>query len=808
MKIKVRVTIMFAMIGLVLISSFTIIFISYTVSLKSVNYILNKLIDSVSTSAIEKSINYFNPINKVLKNGEFYQKLLSNNNITNSKSLEISKTADIIVQNINPDLLNKYNISEDSLKLIIINNMKKMQPTVEFSQKNMELYKEFRSIEGSDPEKNFMAVIRMPDDSLSIKYVFPFVDSKKTNFVISVWNHNNKSYYTENVKNPVSGKFADYKNNIQLANEDDVYNPVNRSWYTGAQENLSKAKSNFSNTEIFWSNPRIFFSDEAPGVSASLPVLNKSGEISFVYSINIGTIGISIDNLSQLKIGKSGRVMILNENSDLIAYSPDISTFKNLKEKQNFINNELRSLITQIPLYNDTNNPKKITGYDFDFTNIKESKDKLYTISYDESGIKKYKNNNGKVYLHETIKSHFHYKNINYLTVFIPFPKDFQWHWILGIIIPEDDFMGEVKTYTFIAVIFSIICFILSIIIAIILSSMITKSLNLLVEEANEIKMLNLDSSGKIKTSLYELDKMGEAFYNMKIGLRSFEKYVPSEVVRYLMQSGKEAILGGEQKKLTILFSDIENFTTIAESMAPKELVNALGDYLKEMSNIILKNEGTIDKYIGDAIMAFWGAPKEIEDHAYLACKSAIENQELLRKLRKEKWLQENRPLFNARIGINTGELIVGNMGSDTRLNYTVIGDSVNLASRLEGINKYYKTNIICSENTYKLIKDRIVTRKLDIVSVKGKTKPESIFEIIGLKGKVSDKYESFIQIFEDAFYYYSINQFRFAYEKFQKAKEINPYDKTTRIFIERCVNNIKNPPDKNWNGVYIHTEK
>ena len=555
----------------------------------------------------------------------------------------------------------------------------------------------------------------------------------KGDFVISVWNHENPAFYTEDFKNPVSGRIADFKNNIQSVHDEEVYDPVTRSWFKGAVENYKKAIKSNSEPEIFWSSPRVFFSDEAPGVSASIPVIDDSGKLVYVSSINIGTIGISIGNLEGLKIGKNGRVVIFNETSELIAYSPESYSTNN----KNAINEELKLLIKQIPLCNDPANPKKITGYDFQLTPIKESKNKLFVAAYEkEASNFESISKDGKINLKKTIKSNFKYNNINFVAIYTPFPENFHWKWILGIIVPEDEFLGNVRKNSYKMLSVSVVALIVSIFFAFFLSSKITQSLDLLVKEANEIRFLKLDSPIKIKTVLYELDKMSTAFYNMKVGLRSFEKYVPSDIVRYLILSGKEAILGGEQKKLTVSFMDIENFTTIAESMPPHELVKALGDFLGEMSAIITKNEGTIDKYIGDAIMAFWGAPKEIEDHAYLSCKAALEEQERLELLRKERWNLSGIPKFKSRIGITTGELIVGNIGAQNRLNYTVIGDTVNLASRLEGLNKYYGTNILCSEFTNDLVKEKILTRKIDIVSVKGKNLPVGIYEIISLKEK------------------------------------------------------------------------
>jgi len=214
-----------------------------------------------------------------------------------------------------------------------------------------------------------------------------------------------------------------------------------------------------------------------------------------------------------------------------------------------------------------------------------------------------------------------------------------------------------------------------------------------------------------------------------------FGKYVSPVVIDNLIKNPDKINLGGEKRNITIFFSDIRGFTSISENLKPEELVNLLNDYLTEMTSIITKNEGLVDKFMGDAIMAFWGAPLDQPDHAELACKSSLEMMDKLKELQK-KWKKEGIPSFDIGIGLNSGEAIVGNMGSSNRFDYTAMGDNVNIASRLEGLNKTYKTNIIISENTYKLVKDKFEVKKLDSVTVKGKKKAITIYELLSYKKK------------------------------------------------------------------------
>jgi adenylate cyclase len=207
-----------------------------------------------------------------------------------------------------------------------------------------------------------------------------------------------------------------------------------------------------------------------------------------------------------------------------------------------------------------------------------------------------------------------------------------------------------------------------------------------------------------------------------------FGKYVSPDVVDELLQN--PPVLGGTDKELTVFFSDIRGFTTLSESLSPQELVNHLNLYLTAMTDLILEYKGTLDKYVGDEIMCFWGAPVPEADHALLACKCAVQQIEKLNEMNKE-WPPEKR--LSIGIGLNTGIMTVGNMGSIGRMNYTLMGDNVNLGARLEGTNKQYYTTIIMSESTYSQVKDKVVARELDNIRVKGKNKPVLIYELLAV---------------------------------------------------------------------------
>jgi len=280
-----------------------------------------------------------------------------------------------------------------------------------------------------------------------------------------------------------------------------------------------------------------------------------------------------------------------------------------------------------------------------------------------------------------------------------------------------------------------------------------------------------------------------------------FGKYVSPVVIDNLIKNPDKINLGGEKRNITIFFSDIRGFTPISEKLEPEELVHLLNEYLSEMTNIITKDQGLVDKYMGDAIMAFWGAPLDLPNHAEVACSSSLEMMDKLRELQK-KWKKDGIPSFDIGIGLNSGDAIVGNMGSFTRFDYTAIGDNVNLASRLESLNKAYGTNILISHHTFKIVKDKFETRKLDAVKVKGKKKPILIYELLSLKDRLSMENLDFVKIYEESLELYFKKEWKQAIKSFNKALKLKE-DKASIVFISRCQEFVKNPPSKDWDGVW-----
>ena len=287
-----------------------------------------------------------------------------------------------------------------------------------------------------------------------------------------------------------------------------------------------------------------------------------------------------------------------------------------------------------------------------------------------------------------------------------------------------------------------------------------------------------------------------------------FQQYVAASVVEELLEKPELLALGGEERVLSVLFADVVGFSTVSERLTPTELVELLNEYLTAMTEIVLEHGGIIDKYQGDALMAEFGAPVPMDDHALRACLAALDMKDELVRLR-EKWAEEGKPLLEARSGINTGEMLVGNLGSHRIMDYTVMGDHVNLASRLEGTNKVYGTQIMISEFTWNQVKDRILCRQLDRIRVKGKEETVKIYEVVADREKgVPPETLALAERFEEALALYREGRFAEALEGFQALAGDHPDDGPTRLYVERCREYLAEPPAPDWDGVYTMTTK
>ncbi len=287
---------------------------------------------------------------------------------------------------------------------------------------------------------------------------------------------------------------------------------------------------------------------------------------------------------------------------------------------------------------------------------------------------------------------------------------------------------------------------------------------------------------------------------------KAFQSYVAPSVVEEIIKHPERLRLGGERRELTIFFCDIRDFTTLSETLDPEKVVGVLHDFLNPMSKIVVKHGGTIDKFMGDAIMALFGAPLQYPDHASRACKTALEMQEVLKSLSQE-WESQGRPFLKIGVGINTGLVSVGNMGSDTLFDYTAIGDNVNLAARLEGLNKAYGTDIIVSNATAQALDQGFVLRELDWVRVKGRKQPVAIYELLGLEPLDADLAE-FLQSYHQGLQFYKERKWDESIVEFKRALWLRPQDQQSQRYCSLAQRYRLDPPGPDWQGIATMEKK
>ncbi len=287
----------------------------------------------------------------------------------------------------------------------------------------------------------------------------------------------------------------------------------------------------------------------------------------------------------------------------------------------------------------------------------------------------------------------------------------------------------------------------------------------------------------------------------------AFGQYLSPKVIDILVKNPDKLSLGGERREMTAYFSDVASFSSISEKLNPDQLVALLNEYLTEMTDIISKYDGTVDKFEGDAIIAFWGAPLDQPDNALKCCLATIEMQNRMNEIRA-KFEEEGKPVLNVRMGINTGPMVVGNMGSQTRMDYTIMGDAVNLAARLEGANKYYNTYTMISHYTYEKVKDEVEVRELDTIRVVGKKEPITVYELIETKGNLDDLTSNLVCRYNSALELYKNRNFAEAKTDFESIVQDYPKDGPSQTYISRCEAYLEEPPGDDWDGVYNLTAK
>lgn len=524
------------------------------------------------------------------------------------------------------------------------------------------------------------------------------------------------------------GNIIDQTNSADMS-----FDPRTRPWYVSAKKSSG----------TIWTDIYPFYPNNNLGITAASPVYATGDVLLGVFGADV-----SLDYLTQFiteqKVTKNGYSFIITAKEDLVAY-PFRSPFTDMTTSANQLINVHK---ISLPLID-----KSIDTY-------KQTQQSPIQLSFEGQ---------------------------TYLVSYEPVPDLAEHGWLIGVVTPRSDFTGFLKRINYLTLGVSLLLLGVGVVLVTKLVARIVKPINTLGLETEKIKRFELDVNLPIDSNIKEVMQMRDAIRSMKHGLRHFQMYIPKTLVQQLIQSGKDIAPGGERKQLVVLFSDIEGFTSIAEKVDPNQLLIQVCEYFEELAHIINEEKGTIDKYIGDAIMVFWGAPLEEAEPWNKAARAALKFQKSLVTMNAE-WAKQGKPVFNTRIGIHMGDAIVGNIGSSDRLNYTALGDTINISSRLENINKIYKSRIIVSDVIYQLIKDKFVLRMLDSVVVAGRSKAIHIYELLGdSETHLLFDIDAYNYEFTAGYHAYEQHKWDAAVIHFRRCLEIYPDDKLAGIFIERC---------------------
>lgn len=390
-----------------------------------------------------------------------------------------------------------------------------------------------------------------------------------------------------------------------------------------------------------------------------------------------------------------------------------------------------------------------------------------------------------------------------YFTTFTSLTSENAPQWILCYSASESQLLAPARKRLYINLLITLGVILVIMVPTVFFAMAVARPLEALTRIADATGRLELDCIPPLtESSIYEVDQLARATKSMRSGLQAFLRYIPTDLLHRYLRPGSTAQIDGELVHLTVLFSDIKDFSSISENMQPLALVRQLNEYLETISRQIAVHNGTLDKYIGDAVMSFWNAPNKVPRHAREACAATLNSRKPLREL-FERWNSQGLPLFYTRVGIHTGDVIVGNIGSSVRLNYTIIGDAVNLASRLEGLNKTYGTKILISESAREEAGMEFLTRPVDRVAVKGKSLSVQVYELMEWRASASVSQLELARQTTMALVVYQGGQFYEAIQAYRTILEGWPDDTLSKVMLERAEQFAQNPPGPEWDGVY-----
>lgn len=533
-------------------------------------------------------------------------------------------------------------------------------------------------------------------------------------------------YIDKTGKRPV--EIYEYLNeNLEILGKEEIpneYDPQTRPWYLGAKTSRT----------LYWTDEYIFQPENVLGITVAKPIFNASGDIISVVGVDL-TLNMLSNFLGKQKIGKTGKVYILNFSGDVII-DPNTSD-------PSTVNKETVSAV-------------------FDRFVAKHENDFMLK-----------------------------YNGVEYLASITPFPAAFSHPWYIAVIVPFLDYfedMLETEHYVFIISLFILI---VSGVLVAFFSKRISRPIVQLAGEIDKIKNFNFEGEVKIPSYIYEINVMTDSINALKSAIRSFSKFVPKELVDKLIQKGDTIAFEGEKKEISIFFLEIMNYSAISQKLSIDKQMVLLSEYFEGISKIIVDTQGIIDKYMGEKIMAFWGAPLDVPDHAEKACLAALKCRYFDILFNKHR-LEKGGPEFHSRMGLHEGKVIVGNIRTQERMNYSVLGDSLDIAARLEALSSVFHSSIIISDEIRQKIGDKFLVRPLDHLLIKGKKEKIKIYELMAIREgehsiKVTSAQIELSSLFTQAYELYHSGKIPEAKAAFEALRQKFPDDYPTQIYLQRC---------------------
>lgn len=554
---------------------------------------------------------------------------------------------------------------------------------------------------------------------------------------------------------------TDAGQSVQFAEVPLDFDPRKRPWYEGALQNDG----------LFVAQLYRFESTGRPGVTFAKRILDETGAVIGVAGADITMSSLS-KILEGIRIGDEGLVFMVDQNDQIISYTGTRASGDGTR----FATSDPEGQIA-------------IEGGVIAAAMSHWVKDRQPFFRFSVE-------NNDQIHIGSVAA----------------IPEMFGTQPILGFAVPADEFVGAIKQTTAKVLKISAAVLALAVLITVLVARLLSKSLRLVTEEARRISEFDLADNLNLHSSIEEVSELNHAMSSMKAGLSSFGAYVSKDLVRSIIATGEKVTVGGLSREVTIMFSDLQGFTAGTENLEPEALMPALSEYFAAMETQITAHSGTVDKYIGDAIMALWNAPQADDKHCEHACRAVLACLQAEDKFNAIKTSSPLVPL-HTRFGLHCGTVIVGNVGSLSRMQYTALGSAVNLASRVEGLGKVYGTRALVTEPVVRHTDGVFCVREVDIVSPAGTTKPIRLFELLGEidtggSFPASPENRREIEDWNVCYEHYRSKRWVEALAAFEDHLEKASRQKLVETYIQRCREFIAHPPEKNWSGVYTFKTK